>query len=205
MSPAKKGCAILALAGALAAVATVARADAPTALTVETPAAGGTIRTLIGSTTDLQPVASAAVIRLGPADANWNFADAPVLDDLTCLTQAVYYEARSESIEGQEGVAQVVLNRARTPGFPTAVCDVVYQRTGAYGTCQFTFACDGSMDRVIEPAAWARAQGVASQALHGFVYKPLKDAIHYHAAYVTPYWSYTLPRIRQIGAHIFYR
>jgi spore germination cell wall hydrolase CwlJ-like protein len=205
MSPAKKGCAILALAGALAVAGVPAHADAPTGLTVETPAAVGSIHALIGSTTDLQPVANAAVVRLGPADANWQFTDSPVLDDLTCLTQAVYYEARSESIEGQEGVAQVVINRARTPGFPTSVCDVVYQRADYSGTCQFTFVCDGSMDRVIEPAAWERAQTVASQALHGFVYKPLKDAIHYHAAYVTPYWSYSLVRIRQIGGHIFYR
>ena len=122
MSPAMKGCASLAAAGALALVAIAAHADAPTGLTVETPTAGGAIHALIGSTTELQPLAGSAVIRLGPADANWNFADSPILDDLTCLTQAVYYEARSESIEGQEGVAQVVLNRARTPGFPTAVC-----------------------------------------------------------------------------------
>ncbi|HTX50480.1 MAG TPA: cell wall hydrolase [Caulobacteraceae bacterium] len=205
MSPGAKGCACL--VGALTLVAAAARADttrADTGLTVETPAAGGNIHALIGSTAELQPVASAAVIRLGPADANWNFGGPPA-DDLTCLTQAVYYEARSESVEGQEGVAQVVLNRSRTPGFPSAVCDVVYQRTGFYGTCQFTFVCDGSMDRVIEPAAWERAQAVAAQALHGFVYKPLKDAIHYHAAWMTPYWSYSLPRIRQIGGHIFYR
>ena len=30
-------------------------------------------------------------------------------------------------------------------------------------------------------------------------------ATHYHADYVTPAWSATLPRIRQIGRHIFYQ
>ena len=39
----------------------------------------------------------------------------------------------------------------------------------------------------------------------GFVYEPLKAATHYHADYVTPAWSATLPRIRQIGRHIFYQ
>ena len=39
----------------------------------------------------------------------------PGLDPQTCLTQAVYYEARSESRQGQEAVAQVVMNRTRLP------------------------------------------------------------------------------------------
>src|SRR5438046_3094430 len=44
-----------------------------------------------------------------------------------CLAQAVYYEAATESPEGQRAVAQVVLNRMRHPGFPSSVCGVVYQ------------------------------------------------------------------------------
>src|SRR4051812_93931 len=41
-----------------------------------------------------------------------------VLSALDCLTAAVYYEARSESLDGQRAVAQVVLNRVRHPAFP---------------------------------------------------------------------------------------
>jgi spore germination cell wall hydrolase CwlJ-like protein len=204
MSPTRATAAIAAVAGVLALAAGTARAGISAEPTVAKPdIGGGALHALIGEA-NLQPLAASAVIRLGPADANWNFGGPPT-DDLTCLTQAVYYEARSESAEGQEGVAQVVINRTRTQGFPSAVCDVVYERTGFYGTCQFTFVCDGAMDRVIEPEAWCRAQAVAAQALHGFTYKPLKDAIHYHAAWMTPYWSYSLSRIRQIGGHIFYR
>jgi hypothetical protein len=124
-------------------------------------------------------------------------------DDLSCLTQAVYYEARSESQEGQQGVAQVVMNRTRSPRFGSGVCGVVYQRTGPYGTCQFSFVCDGSMDHRLEPAAWKKAQDVAAQALGGFVFDPLRDATHYHATWVSPNWGYE-PLLR-IGGHIFYR
>ena len=37
------------------------------------------------------------------------------LRSLDCLAQAIYYEARSESEDGQRAVAQVVLNRVRHP------------------------------------------------------------------------------------------
>ena len=46
---------------------------------------------------------------------------------LLCLTQAVYYEAGFEPVDGRRAVAQVVLNRMRHPAFPKSVCGVVYQ------------------------------------------------------------------------------
>lgn len=170
----------------------------------------------------LQPVERAAVLTLGPADADWSDVGLPIElplsraigrasraapggDDATCLTQAVYYEARSEGVEGEQAVAQVVMNRAHDHRYPGSVCGVVFQRAdGGRGTCQFTFACDGSMHGSIEPGAWTAARSVAQQALQGFVYEPLKNAFHYHADYVAPAWSYELPRIRKIGRHIFY-
>ncbi|MDB5421936.1 MAG: cell wall hydrolase SleB, partial [Brevundimonas sp.] len=38
---------------------------------------------------------------------------------LRCLTQGIYYEAALESTEGQEAVAQVILNRVRDPNYPS--------------------------------------------------------------------------------------
>ena len=43
---------------------------------------------------------------------------------LECLTSAVYYEAGSQTDDGQRAVAQVVLNRVRHPAFPSSVCGV---------------------------------------------------------------------------------
>lgn len=214
---------LAAVIAAPAAAAVPAASDSP-AIQTETPR-GGEIRALIGD--DMaQPVAAAAVLRLGPADADWSDNGLPVMlpigrphakyasgamaggaaaggDPLTCLTQAVYYESRGEPLEGQEGVAQVVMNRTHSARYPGSVCGVVFQRSGG-GTCQFTFACDGSMDRLIQPTAWDRAKSVASQALGGFTYKPLELATHYHASWMTPYWSSSLTRIQQVGGQIFY-
>jgi hypothetical protein len=124
---------------------------------------------------------------------------------LLCLTQAVYYEAGFESGEGQQAVAQVILNRLRHPAYPKSVCGVVYQGSQRTTGCQFSFTCDGSLARVPAMDAWNRSRYVAEQALAGFVYKPVGTATHYHADYVFPYWAVTLVKLRQIGAHIFYR
>ena len=120
-----------------------------------------------------------------------------------CLSAAVYYEARSEPVDGQRAVAQVVLNRVRDRAFPASVCGVVYQHSRA--GCQFTFACDGSTVRPVEPVAWRRAEEVAAGALAGGVYAPVGAATHYHAAYVSPWWAPSLFRIGAVGSHVFYR
>ncbi len=122
-----------------------------------------------------------------------------------CLAQAVYYEAASESLEGQKAVAQVVLNRVRDRRFPKTVCDVVFEGSGLRTGCQFSFTCDGSLDRPPSPAPWLRAQAVADAALDGEVMKAIGHATHYHTVWVTPYWGAGLTKWGRLGAHIFYR
>ncbi|MEA1014099.1 cell wall hydrolase [Sphingosinicella sp. LY1275] len=125
---------------------------------------------------------------------------------LDCLADAIYYEAASESEEGQRAVAQVVLNRVRHPAYPNSVCGVVYQgpmRAG--GGCQFTFTCDGSLLRGRAGAAWARARRIAADALAGRVDTRVGLATHYHTSAVFPHWAPKLEKAAVIGAHIFYR
>ncbi len=124
---------------------------------------------------------------------------------LDCLTSAVYYEAASESDDGERAVAQVVLNRVRHPAFPASVCGVVYQGAERTTGCQFTFACDGALLRVPSARGWQRARRIASEALKGYVFKPVGVSTHYHANWVVPYWASSLDRAATIGVHIFYR
>ena len=121
-----------------------------------------------------------------------------------CLTQAVYYEAGFEPEEGRRGVAQVVLNRVKHPAFPNSVCGVVYE--GAKKpVCQFSFTCDGSLDRRPAAAAWNRAKAIAAEALGGRVEASVGMSTHYHADYVAPRWAPLLAKTHKVGAHIFYR
>ena len=145
---------------------------------------------------------SAATVAAEPFTAS---ADAGSFErSLDCLTQAVYYEARSQSDDGQRAVAQVVLNRVRHPAFPNSVCGVVYQGSERSTGCQFTFTCDGSMNRAVEPYAWARARGIAEAALRGNVYRPVGLATNYHTTAIHPYWAPSLVPQVIVGAHIFY-
>ena len=124
---------------------------------------------------------------------------------LECLANAIYYEAATESLDGQRAVAQVVLNRLRHPAFPNSVCGVVYQGSERATGCQFTFTCDGSLVRAPIAPYWQRAKKVAEEALAGKVYAPVGYATHYHTNWVVPYWSSTLSKVANVGTHIFYR
>ena len=73
------------------------------------------------------PLPPAEAIAPGQAAAPFDLGAAGERDaaaSLGCLTAAVYYEARSEGLEGQRAVAQVVLNRVRHPAFPKSVCEI---------------------------------------------------------------------------------
>jgi spore germination cell wall hydrolase CwlJ-like protein len=124
---------------------------------------------------------------------------------ILCMTQAVYYEAGLEPLEGEQAVAQTVINRMRHPDFPKSVCGVVYQGSQLPTGCQFSFTCDGSLARTPMEPYWSRAREVAEAALDGFVAKAIGPAVSYHADYVLPRWGPQMVKIVQLGAHIFYR
>jgi spore germination cell wall hydrolase CwlJ-like protein len=124
---------------------------------------------------------------------------------LRCLTQGVYYEAALEPTAGQEAVAQVILNRVRDPNYANTICGVVFEGAERTTGCQFSFTCDGALGQAPVSWAWERAKRVAERALAGHVSAAVGTATHYHADYVHPWWSPTLNKLTQIGAHIFYR
>jgi hypothetical protein len=124
---------------------------------------------------------------------------------MRCLSEAIYFESRSEPEEGQAAVAQVVLNRVRSGIYPTTVCGVVYQDRNRPFACQFTFACEGKSLRIEEPGPWAVATRIAEAVVSGANYNSkVGVAVNYHANYVSPFWVGYLKRVDRIGAHIFY-
>lgn len=125
--------------------------------------------------------------------------------ELDCLTQAVYFEARGESARGQAAVATVIMNRVKNPSFPKTVCGVVYQGASHRNGCQFSFACDGAAERVVETSAWDRARQVAARTLSGVVLRDVGKATHFHTTGVSPDWGPQMRRVAQVGLHVFYR
>ncbi|MBO0754127.1 MAG: cell wall hydrolase [Bradyrhizobiaceae bacterium] len=125
-----------------------------------------------------------------------------------CLANAIYFEARGETVRGQMAVAQVVINRVFSGHYPGNICGVVYQSTRRYHRlrCQFSFTCDGIPDRINEPDAFERATQIARDALDGrFWLTDIGKATHYHARWVHPRWVREMRRLHRIGVHTFYR
>ena len=71
-----------------------------------------------------------------------------IADEVKCLAQNIYWEARNQSIQGMYAVADVTLNRVKDKRWPSTVCEVVKQRKNAGGRwiCQFSWYCDGKSD-----------------------------------------------------------
>jgi hypothetical protein len=116
-----------------------------------------------------------------------------------CLAKAVYFEARSESLEGQLAVAEVVLNRAASGVYPPTICAVVTQRA------QFSFVHAGRMPEPdTDSDCWHKALAIADIAAKRLARQMAPNVLWYHATYVAPAWGRQRTRAAQIGTHIFY-
>lgn len=132
---------------------------------------------------------------------------AQVERDLECMTRNIYYEAATEPVEGKLAVGQITMNRVADPRFPNDVCAVVYQKTrfSERTVCQFSWYCDGSMQRrrVVEDL-WLESRAAAKKVMfEGWRLPSLERSMFYHADYVNPRWR--KDRVIQIGRHIFYQ
>ncbi len=122
-----------------------------------------------------------------------------------CLAQTIYYEARGETQRGQLAVAEVVMNRVRSPHYPNSVCSVVYQGHERATGCQFTFTCDGSLNHRPRGRAWDRAKRLATAVMLGYTRPITQRATHYHTTAINPVWSAGLVETTKVDSHVFYR
>ncbi|MBL3553605.1 cell wall hydrolase [Rhodovulum sulfidophilum] len=123
----------------------------------------------------------------------------------TCLSEALYFEARGETVKGQFAVAEVILNRVASPLYPDSVCGVVHQGTGKLNRCQFSYTCDGRAEHISDQRTYRRMGKIARMMLDGAPRALTGGATHYHNRSVDPGWARRLPRTASIGQHLFYR
>jgi spore germination cell wall hydrolase CwlJ-like protein len=127
-------------------------------------------------------------------------AEAVQRAETSCMAQALYYEARSEGVRGQEAVAEVVLHRARSGLHPKSICGVVHEPG------QFSFLGDGSMLRQLDLEAWDKAKELAVRIVRQEIVTSMTGrALFYHTVDVRPDWADSMVMTAQIGNHIFYR
>lgn len=125
--------------------------------------------------------------------------------DWRCLAEALYFEARGESMKGQIAVAEVIMNRVDSKAYPGTICDVVLQNAERRNACQFSFACDGKPETISERGAFERVGKIARLMIDGRPRMLTGSATHYHNTTVSPGWSQRLVKTARIGSHIFYR
>jgi len=133
-------------------------------------------------------------------------------DERTCLVEAVYFEARSETFIGKLAVANVILERMHNKSFPNTICGVV--RQGIYweenpvrNKCQFSYWCDGKSESMHNINALEEVVKVVQLTLNGVMLRNTLRATHYHAVYVSPSWAVSKEFVLMdtVGEHIFYK
>lgn len=124
--------------------------------------------------------------------------------EFQCLTEALYFEARGETVKGQFAVAEVIRNRVKSTRFPNSYCGVINQGTGKKHQCQFSYTCDGYPEVVAEPAAFARVAKVARATIDGKSPDITNGATFYHTTAVRPSWSRKFTNTARFGVHLFY-
>ena len=124
---------------------------------------------------------------------------------ISCLAEALYFEARGEPIQGQLAVGEVILNRVKDTRYPSSICKVINQGTGRRFACQFTYTCDGKLGTVHERKPYEMALKIAKILMTTHDGKLTRGSTHYHSNYVNPKWSKKFERVAKFGRHIFYR
>ncbi|MBD0866177.1 MAG: cell wall hydrolase [Rhodobacteraceae bacterium] len=122
-----------------------------------------------------------------------------------CLAEALYFEARSETVKGQFAVAEVIMNRVKSTRFPDNLCGVINEGTGKLYQCQFTYTCDGQKEFITEKKAFERVAKIARAVIDGGIGSLTDGATHYHTTAVRPSWARVYTYKASIGMHRFYR
>ncbi|MDC3087400.1 cell wall hydrolase [Paracoccaceae bacterium] len=125
--------------------------------------------------------------------------------ELKCLSEALYFEARGEQIEGQIAVADVIINRKDSKRFPNTICSVVSEGSNKRNACQFSYNCDGKLELIYDKKTYKRIVKLSSMILNGAFSDVTKGATFFHASEVSPSWSKKFKKTRKIGRHIFYK
>lgn len=119
-------------------------------------------------------------------------------DQLECLSEAIYHEARGEDYHGQLYVGFVIKNRVMSDDFRDTYCDVIYAPS------QFSYTHQLSDKTMYEADAKEFANDVAYIVMT--TPTPFPDSMYfYHTTSINPNWNFNLLDVYvTVGNHVFY-
>lgn len=126
------------------------------------------------------------------------------------LAEATYFEDRGGGLKGMKAVANVIVNRTNTEGFPGSIAGVVNQKKYVKKSgwvCQFSYMCQLKDRRMTDADSKYMAGYVAWVAYEGDLKDITRGATHYlNESKVTskPKWVYAFNQTAKIGSHTFY-
>ena len=119
-------------------------------------------------------------------------------EDLYYMTEAIYFEARSEPIHCQILIGHVIMTRVYWHSFPNTVKEVVWQ------SAQFSYTHDGKHERMTDKNAKKVAETLAKLVLGGYHTDSLGAAWYFNPDLADPDWQYDYEFVESCGGHDFY-
>ena len=128
-------------------------------------------------------------------------------NEVACIADNVYYEARTEPYEGQVAVAQVTVNRMHSGLYPRTACGVVHQYAQFSWTLPKIY---NTLNHHKNPAQYKQCLAIAKAVLTNKEKSDIidSDVILFHGTYIDPPKWATSGKNEQvgiIGKHVFYK
>ncbi|ACV50045.1 conserved hypothetical protein [Delftia phage PhiW-14] len=152
----------------------------------------------MGISSAIVSAAIAAILNLGhPPSEDFSTRE------LSCMTEAVFFETADRPKHEKQAVANVIMNRWRSSKFPGDICSITYQKG------QFSFQRPGKNKFVTKQQGdnIAESAEVALEALSGRLLDNTKGSLYFlnPAIAANLAWTGKLKRQKIIGPHHFFR
>ena len=121
-------------------------------------------------------------------------------EDLYYMTEAIYFEARSEPLDCQAKVAMVIQHRFYSHKYPNRYREVVWQYK------QFSYTHDGKSELMVDGAARAQAEAIAELVLGGYLLDTTEGSLYYfNPELANPVWKDDYEYVVSCAKHDFYK
>lgn len=126
------------------------------------------------------------------------FPSVSFADEIKCLAETIYHEARGGTDAQRSGPAFVVMKRLKDSRFPKSICGITRQK---HPVVQFPWS--QNKKEIKELSVWEECVELAKRIYNGQIEDPTRGALFFHAKGANIKWK-NLRKIYDDGLHIYY-